>query len=109
MRVHNETLPASGKEMRKKIFYDEVPLSQLQDKSQGYEEQISEADVNRAFFMPEILHEGLHELIEIYEHPGSNSLLNLTSDGRVILVEDLGVVKDDPSVVLIKYRLCRHS
>ena len=41
MHVHNKTIPASRKEMKKKIFYEEVPLSQLQDKSQGYEEQIS--------------------------------------------------------------------
>lgn len=69
----------------KQIFFEEILLSKMQKRFQGNGEQISEADVDRAF-SPVVLHEGLHELLKIHNHTISTERLNVTSDGRFILV-----------------------
>lgn len=88
IRVHEETYPASGFQIKKEIFYEIKPVSAMQKGIKLTSNLISEADIMRAFSNV-VLHQGLYELLQFHSRPGTHNLVNITSEGKLLVVEEL--------------------
>ena len=90
LQTYNKTYSASRltKEIKDELTENSqiIPVSKMQKAVDTTTDYISEDDVHRAF-SPVVLHHGLYEILQTHKRPSKP--LNLTSDGKLLLVEEV--------------------
>ena len=91
LQTYNKTYSASRltKEIKDELTESSqiIPVSKMQKAVDTTStDYISEDDVHRAF-SPVVFHHGLYEILQTHKRPSKP--LNLTSDGKLLLVEEV--------------------